>query len=106
MPLPFDITARQFWPTTFYHRLWGEHAAEAPGIIQLLYELKARESASIASGVAPGAKSSFGLSESNFDLFVYDHPDLNKLRAFLRQSVQMAVSHVNGAQLDPNEIDV
>ncbi len=106
MPAAFDITVRQFWPTTFYQRLWEEHAAEAPGIIQLLYELKARESAAIASGVAPGAKSSFGLFESDFDLFAHDHPGLHKLRAFLRQSVQMAVSHVNGAQLDPNEIDV
>jgi uncharacterized protein (TIGR02466 family) len=106
MAPPFDLVVKQFWPTTFYSRAWADHAAEAPGIIAHLYALKARETARIASGVAPGAKSSFGLFESNFDLFAEDHPGLNKLKAFIGQTVQIAAAHANGSELDPRRLRV
>src|SRR5262245_10029697 len=106
MTLPADLSIRQFWPTTFYHRTWSEHAAEAPGIIQLLYDLRARATARIASGVAPGAKSAHGLFESDFDLFAHDHAGLNKLKAFVGQTVQLAVAHVTGGRCDPRRVRV
>jgi uncharacterized protein (TIGR02466 family) len=96
MATPSDLVVKQFWPTTFYSRTWADHPTEAPGLIEYCYALRARESARIASGVAPGAKSPYGLFESNFDLFAGDHPGLNKLKAFIGQTVQMAVEHMNG----------
>jgi uncharacterized protein (TIGR02466 family) len=106
MSLPSDLVVKQFWPTTFYSRPWSEHPAEAPGIIEYLYGLKANQTARIASGVAVGAKSSAGLFESNFDLFAADHSGLNKLKTFVGQTVQMAAAHVNGAQIDAHRLRV
>lgn len=106
MSTPFDLMAKPFWATTFFHRLWQEHEQEAPGIIQYLYELKAKETTNIASGIAPSAKSPYGLFESRFDLFAADHPGLNKLKAFIGQSVQQAVAQVNGPKADPRRIRV
>ena len=101
MSAPAELMVKQFWPTTFYSRLWLDHSAEAPEIIAHLYRLKAAETARIASGVAPGAKSSFGLFESNFDLFAESHSGLSRLKAFIGQSVQMAAAHANGSQVEP-----
>jgi uncharacterized protein (TIGR02466 family) len=106
MSAPPELMVKQFWPTTFYSRMWHEHPAEAPGIIDHLYRLKATLSTRIASGVAPGAKSSYGLFESDFELFAGDHPGLNKLKAFIGQTVQMAAAHVNGSQVEPRRLRV
>src|SRR5439155_4739018 len=106
MSTPLDLNVKQFWPTTFYTRLWGEHPAEAPGIIEYCYALKGRGEANIASGVAVAAKSPYGLYESHFDLFAGDHPGLNKLKAFIGQTVQMAVAHVNGGEYEPRRLRV
>jgi uncharacterized protein (TIGR02466 family) len=106
MSTPFDLTPRQFWATPFYQRLWQEHPTEAPGIIAHLYELKARETARIASGVAPAAKSAAGLFESNFDLFSTNHSGLARLVAFAAETVRQAVAHVNGARIDPGRLSV
>jgi uncharacterized protein (TIGR02466 family) len=97
---------KQFWPTTFYSRLWADHPAEAPGIVEYLVRLREDQAVRIASGVAPGAKSSYGLFEGNFDLFAGDHPGLNKLKVFIGQTVQMAAAHVNGSQDDPRRLRV
>ncbi len=91
-----DLMVQTFWATYFYARLWPEHPQEASGIRDFLYGLKTQQTNNIASGVAPGAKSAYGLYESNFDLLAYDHTGLQKLKVFLQESVQMAVAHVNG----------
>src|SRR6478672_2126684 len=106
MSTPPDLNVKQFWPTTFYTRLWGDHAAEAPGIIEYCYALRARQAANIASGVAVAAKSAHGLYESDFDLFAGDHPGLNRLKAFIGQTVQTAVAHVNGGEHEPRRLRV
>src|SRR5262245_3739365 len=82
-----DLLVKQFWPTTICSRMWTEHRREAADIIEFLYQLKAKETAAIASGVAPGAKSAVGLFESNFNLFTVEHAGLNKLKAFIGQTV-------------------
>jgi uncharacterized protein (TIGR02466 family) len=106
MSTPFDLNVRQFWPTTFYHRMWADHVAEAPGIIELCYAIQSREPANIASGVAPSAKSPYGLHESHFDLFAGDHPGLTRLKAFIGQTVQLAAAHANGSKVEPQRLRV
>lgn len=106
MALPPDVAIKQFWPTTFFSRLWSEHSTESAEIINFLYQLKSREPNQIASGIAIGAKSSTGLYESNFDLFSQDHPGLNKLKIFIGQTVQAAVAHINGDREDPRRLIV
>jgi uncharacterized protein (TIGR02466 family) len=106
MPPSYDLKPIQFWATPFYQRYWRDHLVEAPGIIAHLYELKSRETARIASGVAPAAKSATGLFESNFDLFANPHPGLAKLVAFADDTVRAAVAHVNGPQVDPARLKV
>src|SRR5262245_18366272 len=101
-----EMTVKQFWTTTFYSRAWTEHANYAASIISLLYQLRAKEPQQIASGVAPGAKSSVGLYESNFDLFAGDDPGLNKLKAFVIETVQLAAARVNGSQIEPHRLRV
>jgi uncharacterized protein (TIGR02466 family) len=101
-----DLVEKQFWPTTFFSRMWPDHPAEAPGLIAYCYELRARGVGRIDSGVAPGAKSSAGLYESGFDLFAGDHPGLNRLKAFIGETVQMAAARANGSQVDPRRLRV
>src|SRR5262245_34012835 len=96
MAAPTDLVVKQFWPTTFFSRTWDEHATEAPGIIDFCYALRGRHAVTIASGIAPGATSPYGLYESHFDLFAGDHAGLNNLKPFIGQTLQMAVEHLNG----------
>ncbi len=104
--MPPGSAVQQFWATNFYAFVWPEHPAESPGIIEYLYQLRDEQSSNIASGVAPAAKSSFGLYESDFDLLARDHPGLDKLRLFVTRCVQQAVAHVNGPELGPSQIQV
>ena len=106
MAAPQDLVVKQFWPTTFYSRLWSEHAQEAAAIIEFLYSVRSGETNRIASGVAPAAKSSTGLFESNFNLFAADHLGLNKLKAFIGETVQMAAAHANGSRTEPRRLRV
>lgn len=104
---PFNLQASQAWPTTFFARIWKDHPAEAPGIIEHLYELKAQEKVNIASQAAVGAKSKAGIFESKLDLFDRtEHPGLKKLVAFIDQSIRAAVAHVNGKRHHPNQLRV
>lgn len=104
---PFELQARQAWPTTFFARTWQDHPAEAPGIIDALYERRATFKRDIESGVAVGAKSMGGLIESPLDLFdTAEHPGLRKLVAFIDASVRSAVAHVNGRRVHPNNLEV
>jgi uncharacterized protein (TIGR02466 family) len=100
------LVVKQFWPTTICSRIWADHTAQAPGIIEFLYQVKSNQTKRIASGVAPGAKSASGLFESNFDLFAADHAGLNKLKAFIGQTVQMAAAQVNGGQVEQSRLRV
>jgi uncharacterized protein (TIGR02466 family) len=106
MPDPAELIVKQFWPTSFYQRAWPEHAAEAPAIIDYLYGIRANATTPIASGVAPAAKSGQGLFESGFDLFAGSHPGLDRLKAFIGQSVQMGAAHANGATVDHRRLRV
>jgi uncharacterized protein (TIGR02466 family) len=106
MTLVDDLKPLQFWATPFYQRPWRDHPAEASGIISHLYDLRARETARIASGVAPAAKSASGLFESQFDLFADPHPGLAKFAAFADESVRSAVAHANGARVDSSRLKV
>jgi uncharacterized protein (TIGR02466 family) len=106
MSIPGELRPLQFWPTSFYQRSWVDHAVEAPGIIAHLYDLKSRETARIASGVAPAAKSAVGLFESNFDLFASPHPGLAKFVTFATETIQAVVAHVNGYRVPPTHLKV
>lgn len=101
-----DIHVKQFWPTSIFSRVWPDHSSESPALIELMYRIKAAQTKQIASGVAIGAKSSQGLFESDFDLLARDHPGLSRLKAFIGQSVQLAVSLVNGSTMDPRRLRV
>lgn len=105
-PTEFDLQARPAWPTTFFFRRWADHAAENPGIIDECYRMKAGFKENIASKVAVAAKSAMGLIESPLDLFeLTTHPGLKKLGAWILDSVRVAVSHVNGNQIPPSQLD-
>jgi uncharacterized protein (TIGR02466 family) len=103
---PRELGIKKAWATTFYQRQWHEHAVEAPSIVERLIELREHDCVSIASGVAAGAKSSGGLYESGFDLFSDQHAGLQKLVAFSRETLQVAVSHINGGTTPPNRLEV
>ncbi len=103
---PHALSVLPAWPTLFFHRTWKEQAAEAPGIVEHLYRLREGASGRIASGIATGAKSAYGLYESTFDLFESDHPGLIKLAGFIRESLRATVSRINGSELEPAKIDV
>lgn len=103
---PSQPVVQQFWATNFYALPWPEHAQQAPGIIEYLYQLKDEQSANIDSSIATSAKSAEGLYESDFDLLAREHPGIVKLRAFIGGAVARAVSHVNGGELPPSRIRV
>ncbi len=106
-PGEFELTPRVYWPTLLFTRKYRDHERDAPGIIAHLYELKAREKANIASGVATTMKSKEGLFESTFDLFrETTHEGLRRLVAFIESSVKRAVWHANGRQVELNRIRV
>jgi len=98
MSSAFELTARQFWPTTFFQRLWPDHTREAPAILAHLLAIQHRSAGPIASGVARSAKPVAGLFESDFDLFETDHPGLLQLRRFIETSVAEAVARLHGDQ--------
>ena len=102
---PFDLSAEMCWPTVFFHRTWRDHPAEAPGIIDFLYWLRAGQPAPIASGVAVRAKSAGGLYESGFDLFTKPHPGLGKLLGFVSETLAAAVCHADG-RLEPRQLEM
>lgn len=106
MSISSEIQVKQFWATSIFSRLWSEHAAEAPAIVELVYRIRNAQTKPIASGVAPGAKSPQGLIESDFDLLTRDHPALGRLRSYIGQTLQLAVSQVNGSLVDPGRLQV
>ncbi len=106
-PGEFELVPRPYWPTTMFVRKYRDHERDAASIIQHLYDIKAGETANIASGVAPGMKSKDGLFESRFDLFKETtHEGLKRLVAFIESSVRKAVWHANGRAVDPKRIQV
>ena len=102
----FDLGGRQSWPTMFFYRRWRDHAAEAPGILQYLLELRKAATSNIESGVAPKAKSTQGLFESDFDLFKRDHAGLKRLVGWIEQTVAQAVCVANGNRERPERVRV
>jgi len=103
----FEIQSRTEWPTTFFVRKYRDHAADAAGIIEYLYQLRSREKDNIASGVAPAMKSQHGLFESKLDLFERnEHAGLTRLVAFIESTLRRAVWHINGRNVDPKRIAV
>ncbi len=106
-PQGYELTPRQVWPTTLFTRVYRDHAADTPGIIAHLYELKSRERENIASGIAPAMKSKDGLFESKLDLFeTTTHDGLKRLIAFIESSIKRAVWHVNARRFDPKDLVV
>ena len=101
-----ELVAKQFWPTTFFSRNWPSHSIEAPSLLDFLYAQRSNEKSRIASGIAPAAKSSAGLFESNFDLLAADHPGLSRLKAFICETVQMAATQANGSVVESRRIRV
>jgi uncharacterized protein (TIGR02466 family) len=106
MPSEFDLAGRQSWPTMFFYRRWQDHAAEAPGILQLLYELRGSAASGIASGVAPSAKAAHGIYESDFDLFKRDHAGMRKLVGWIEQTLRQAVCIANPNKARPENVTV
>ncbi len=106
MTLPSHAAVKQFWPTSLYAFAWQEHADEAAGIISYLYQLRDEQETNIASGIAPGAKSQEGLFESDFDLLDRPNEGIQKLKAFIQQSIKEAVIHANRSTLDPSQLNV
>src|SRR5438034_6880310 len=106
MPSEFELGGRQVWPTMIFFRKWKDHPAEAPAIIEHVYELRQKTGAGIAAGVAAQAKSGEGLYESDFDLFKRPHPGLRKLVDWTEQTVAQAVSIANGGKFKPEQLRV
>lgn len=100
------MNAHQLWATTLFFAHWAEHKQKAPAILKHLYELKSRETARIASGVSPAAKSATGLFESPFNLFLTHNPELHQLNDFIGLALKSAVSEINGGATPPTQIDV
>ena len=50
----FEIQSRTEWPTTFFVRKYRDHAADAAGIVEYLYQLRAREKDNLASACRAG----------------------------------------------------
>jgi uncharacterized protein (TIGR02466 family) len=100
------LVCHPFWATNFYAFPWADHGQVAPELIAYLYSLRDQQSQRVSSGVAVGAKSSYGLFESDFDLFAREHEGLAKLKAFIVDSVRRTVVHVNGGKHDPARVSV
>ena len=92
---PSELRGVQAWPTMFFLRKWDNFAAHRQPIIDLLYTLKAAQTESLASGVAEGAKASFGIYEGDFDLFKRDNESLQELVGFIRGTLASAVCIAN-----------
>ncbi len=106
-PGEYELTPRNYWPTTMFSRRYKRHAEDASAIIAHLQELKAAQMKNIESDVAVVMKSEHGLYESKLDLFeTTEHPQLKTLVAFIESSVKRAVWHVNGRSVDLNRIRV
>jgi uncharacterized protein (TIGR02466 family) len=90
-----EVRPAVLWPTILYSSAWPDHARQASAILAHLYELKAAQTANVASGIATSAKSRHGLFESDFRLLESTHSGLVQLKAFLEEAVRMAVANVN-----------
>ncbi|MCU0720038.1 MAG: 2OG-Fe(II) oxygenase family protein [Pirellula sp.] len=95
----------QAWPTMFFLRTWDRFAVHQQSILDLLYSLKESQTESLASGVAEGAKSSFGIYEGDFDLFQRDHASLQELVRFIRSTLATAVCIAN-QEGKPEDIEI
>ncbi len=102
----YDLTGTQVWPTMFFHRRWSLHAQEAPSIIAFLTQLKAEQEQTIESGVAIGAKSSHGLYESHFDLFLNQNTSLQRLVKFIASTLALAVCIANDQEAKPQDVQI
>lgn len=102
----FDLGGRKSWPTMFFHRRWQDHAAEMPGILDYLFQLRKSAKANIVSGVAPMAKSMQGLFESDFELFKKEHAGLRKLITWIEQTIRQAVCIANDGRARPEQVRV
>lgn len=75
-------------------------------IVEYLYQDRDKQQANIASGIAPAAKSNYGIYESDFDLLDRDHSGIKSLKAFIGDdALQQTVSHVNGGVVPPERIE-
>lgn len=102
----FGLSGTQVWPTMFFHRLWHLHHEQSEQILTFLRHLKTKQESRIASGVAVGAKSSQGLYEGNFDLFLESDESLQKLVSFIRATLASAVSIANENETPASNISV
>jgi uncharacterized protein (TIGR02466 family) len=96
--MPADLHAEVCWPTTLFHCQWEDHDREAPGILEFLYSLQSQRPGTIAGGIATRAKSAQGLYESDYQLFTQPHPGLQKLIAFIGNTLARAISHVDSGR--------
>ena len=90
----------------FFHRLWHLHNQESDRILNFLRNQKANQESRIASGVAVGAKSSHGLYEGNFDLFLETDESLQGLVSFIRTTLASVVSIVNDNEAPPSSVSI
>jgi uncharacterized protein (TIGR02466 family) len=105
MASEYDLTPGMIWATTLYRCVWQEHAQCAPALIDHLYAVKrSHGQKNIASGIAVTAKSSYGLFESPFDLLDAPIGSLQQLKAFFEDALRLAISHVNGGEVEPQRI--
>ncbi len=99
-----ELGINRVWTTTFYQRSWSEHVSEAAGITERIMQIRNGRSDAVESRVAPGAK--HGLYESDFDLLLDPNPGLQRLAHFIRETLAVAVSHVNGGNVPPEQLIV
>lgn len=95
----YDLISHQFWPTTFFCRVWPDHPREVAGLVDHLYRLRGPAKSGIESRVAPSAKSPYGLYESPFDLFASPNGNLQRLKAFIVSTLQDVAISVNRSAL-------
>jgi len=99
-----DITPGMTWATILYSCVWKEHREQSAALIEHLYQAKQGYAQNIASNVAMTAKSAYGLFESPFDLLDAPPACLTELKAFFEDALRVAISHVNGSQVEPSRI--
>lgn len=91
----FELRGVQAWPTMFFLRNWDRFGEYQQPLLEFLYELRAQQNASLASGVAEGAKAASGIYEGDFDLFRREDNSLQELVNFIRGTLASAVCIAN-----------
>jgi uncharacterized protein (TIGR02466 family) len=102
----YSLTGVQLWPTMLFTRCWRDYSAHRLPLMRLIEQHKSKQSRTIASQIAVGAKSAKGLYESDFDFFASPDESLEELVKFIRHSLALAASIANASAALPQELTI